>query len=132
MASSSDPAIQVEGLRELRRAVRKTGNADLRKALREAHKAVATLVAKRAKVRVPKKSRRLEKSITARGSQSSASVKAGSPTRVPYAGPIHFGWPARNIEPQPFLYDARDDRIRQVRQAYEENVSKLTEKLSTE
>jgi len=32
-------------------------------------------------------------------------VQAGRAS-VPYAGPIHWGWPARNIEPQPFLTDA--------------------------
>ena len=25
---------------------------------------------------------------------------------LPYAGPIHWGWPARRIEAQPFIADA--------------------------
>ncbi len=28
---------------------------------------------------------------------------------MPYAGPIHYGWPRRNIEPQPWLVNAAHD-----------------------
>lgn len=29
--------------------------------------------------------------------------------RVPYAGPIHWGWPSHNIEPQPWVSAAAED-----------------------
>lgn len=37
--------------------------------------------------------------------KTKAVIRAGS-ARVPYAGVIHYGWPARSIPAQPFLTDA--------------------------
>jgi hypothetical protein len=54
-------------------------------------------------------------------------VRAGR-TSVPYAGPIHFGWPAHNIEPTPFLYDALDQRRSEVIDLYEQRVGDLIRK----
>jgi hypothetical protein len=34
-----------------------------------------------------------------------AVVRAGG-ARLPYGGPIHWGWPARHLAAQPFLTDA--------------------------
>ena len=51
---------------------------------------------------------------------------------VPYAGPIHFGWPARNIEPQPFLYDALDDKADEVAHLYGLGIEVLVDKLDRE
>lgn len=48
---------------------------------------------------------------------------------VPYAGPIHFGWPARNIEAQPFLWEAADDESDRVVSVYEDEVSKIVRKI---
>jgi len=45
----------------------------------------------------------LRASVRAGASRRSGYVKVGS-AKVPYAGPIQFGWPAHNIEPQDFLY----------------------------
>jgi len=48
---------------------------------------------------------RLASSIRAGRGKTKAVVRAGG-ARVPYAGVIHYGYPARNIEPQPFLLQA--------------------------
>jgi hypothetical protein len=32
---------------------------------------------------------------------------------VPYAGPIHWGWPARHIKAQPWIYDAAQNSAEQ-------------------
>jgi len=48
---------------------------------------------------------RLSSSIRAGRGKTKAVVRAGG-ARVPYAGVIHYGYPARNIEPQPFLLSA--------------------------
>jgi hypothetical protein len=64
------------------------------------------------------------------GHESSA-VTAGSRS-VPYAGPIHFGWPRHNIKPQPFLYDAADRRINDVVNVYEKRVDALVTRLDRE
>ena len=37
---------------------------------------------------------------------------------MPYAGPIHWGWPAHHIEAQPFLSDAAKATEPQWRSEY--------------
>lgn len=128
-------AIRVDGLRELQAELRAVDRA-LPKQLREANKQAATVVADRAKVLVPVRSGRLRGSIGVRAGQRDAQVKAGSAARVPYAGPISFGWPGRPnrargwrggpIRPQPFLYEARDQRIGAVIAVYEKRINQLT------
>jgi hypothetical protein len=73
---------------------------------------------------VPRRSGLLESSIRSSGQASGGVVRSGS-VGVPYAGPIHFGWPGHNIEPQPYLYDALDDRASQVVDVYEQRVNGL-------
>lgn len=48
---------------------------------------------------------RLAGSVRPGATKTMAVVRAGY-ARVPYAGPIHWGWPKRNIEAQPFLSEA--------------------------
>lgn len=122
---------KVDGLKELQKEIRKTEDVELKKRLRLANKEAAQVVADQAKVEVPRRSGRLARSIGTQATQTSAFVKAGTAARVPYAGPIHFGWPKRNIRPQPFLYEAMDKRIGEVRKAYEKNLGKITKDLSS-
>jgi hypothetical protein len=44
---------------------------------------------------------------------------------VLYAGPIHFGWPARNIQPNPFIYEVLDGRRQEVYALYADRISQL-------
>ena len=122
---------KVDGLKALQKEIRQTEDVELKKQLRLANKEAAQVVADQAKVEVPRRSGRLARSIGTQASQTSAFVKAGTAARVPYAGPIHFGWPKRNIRPQPFLYEAMDKRIGEVRKAYEKNLGKITKDLSS-
>ena len=122
---------KVDGLKALQKEIRKTEDVEMKKRLRLANKEAAQVVADQAKVEVPRRSGRLARSIGTQASQTSAFVKAGTAARVPYAGPIHFGWPKRNIRPQPFLYEAMDKRIGEVRKAYEKNLEKLGKGLSS-
>lgn len=95
--------VRVEGASRLRRTLRDAGD-DLTD-LKDAHRAAA-LIAARAAVRfVPWRTGRLAGSIGWRGTASAGTIRAGTRSRVPYAGPIHWGWPKRGIEPQPFLTD---------------------------
>lgn len=117
--------IKVEGLTELRRALKQAG-ADFPRRLRGANKVAAGIVAKDAKSKVPVLSGRLQKSIGVRASSSSAFVKAGTASRVPYARVIEFGWPGHNIEPQPYLYPALQEKEPQVIETYEDLVDAIT------
>lgn len=123
------PAVKVTGAKELRKALKHMGD-DLSD-LTALHRELAEMVASAARQRAPRRSGALAGSIKGKGSTSRASVTAGSRT-VPYAGPIHFGWPARNIAPQPFLYDALDSRKREVVSRYEDRVGDLVKRLDRE
>jgi hypothetical protein len=94
------PALQVDGARRLRAALRRAGVSVQN--LKDAHAAVAAQVAADARPRTPVRSGALRASLRSSGTQSAAIVRAGR-ARVPYAGPIHFGWPGRNIAAQPWI-----------------------------
>ena len=95
--------VKVEGARELRASMKKAG-ADTND-MKTAHAAVARVVTAAAKSRAPKKSGRLAGSIRGSKAKASVTIRAGGAS-VPYAGPIHWGWPARNIAANPFISDA--------------------------
>jgi hypothetical protein len=102
------------------------------KDLREIHLAAAKIVEEVARERVPVRTGRLRRTIKASATRTRGVVSAGRNGIVPYAGPIHFGWPARNIEPQPFIYDALDARKDQIVRQYEERVGQLVERVGRE
>lgn len=109
-------AIEIEGLHKLRRALIKLDDA-AREDFKQAGYQAAEIVVNEAKRLVPVRSGKLGKTIRAHKVVSGAKVSAGR-TTVPYAGAIHFGWARRNIRPNPFLYDAADNRVNDVMNEY--------------
>lgn len=103
--------VRVEGLRELQRDLRRV-DTGLPRELRQAGLAAAEVVAQQARVLVPVRSGRLQRTIKARAQQRGASVKAGTAKTVPYAGVTEFGGavPAgsgtAHHTPRPFMYPA--------------------------
>lgn len=129
-AKGGRAGVEVEGGAQLRRAFKKLeGRAG---DLRPAHRAAAELVQDRADFLVPRQTGALGDSIKANVRRSGSSVIAGGTSLVPYAGPIHFGWRDRNIEPQPFLYDALDDRRDEIRDRYAAEVALMVRRFDTE
>lgn len=118
-------SIKATGVKELRRELRKMGN-DLED-LKALNLDVATLVSDRAKDIVPRRTGNLADTIRPAGTKTAGRVRAGF-KRVPYAGVIHFGWPARRIQPQPFLYDALDQRRNEVFNRYFDGIKKIQRK----
>jgi hypothetical protein len=110
-ANARRAALKVEGLRTLRRTLKEAGIG--LEDLRAAHAEVAQTVVRSALPRVPVYSGTraavrpgaLRESIRGSGTQGAAIVRAGKAS-VPYAGPIHWGWPSHHIKPNPFLWDA--------------------------
>jgi len=123
------PAIQVTGAKELRRALQHMGN-DLSD-LRSINLAAAKEVSDKAQDKAPHRSGTLAKSVRPTATKQSGKVVAGR-TRVPYAGVIHFGWPRHNIAPQPFLFNALDDRREAVADRYRERVDALVIRVGRE
>jgi len=103
---SARPAVEVDGLRTLRRSLKAAGLS--LQDLKDAHNEVAQLVVRAAAPHAPRRSGALVATDRGSGTQTAAVVRAGR-AAVPYAGPIHWGWPARGIRAQPWLYDAAVD-----------------------
>jgi hypothetical protein len=85
--------VKVEGARALRRALREAGD-DLSD-LKDIHFQVAQFVAEVAYGTAPRRSGDLAETIRPNASKTRARVAAGN-SKVVYAGPIHWGWPARS------------------------------------
>lgn len=102
--STRGPSLSVDGGRQLR-ATMKAAGVSLDD-LKDAHAAVAGLVHSVAQPQAPVGATgRLASSERPAGTKTAAIVRAGS-ARVPYAGPIHWGWPDRGIKAQPWIYEA--------------------------
>jgi hypothetical protein len=133
--------VRIEGAKELRRQLRQLEDAlDAQAAkgdLKEMNLDAARLVRSEALRLVPVRSGLLKSTIREAATQRNARVRAGF-KRVPYAGPVHFGWPTRPnpglgwrggpIKPNPFLYDALDRRRGEVFRAYAENMTRIIRK----
>lgn len=97
--------VQIEGMRNLRSTLRKSGD-DLTE-LKGVNAAAAGVAAGKAHSWAPVKSGKLASTVRSSGTKTAGIVRAGnnrkSSTGVPYSGPIHWGWPSRNIKANPFL-----------------------------
>lgn len=95
--------IKVEGAKQLRRSLKKAGD-DLSK-MKAAHAAAASIAAESARGYAPMgPTGRLIRSIRSSGTNTAGIVRSGYKS-VPYAGPIHWGWPGHNISANPFMSD---------------------------
>lgn len=121
------PQVEVKGAKELRKQLKAAGD-DLGD-LKATHKKVAQIVEFDALQLAPVVTGGLVGSIRASGTQTSAIVRAGRKS-VPYAGPIHWGWPARNITAQPFLVDAQEAKYEDWMQEYTQMVDKALNKVA--
>jgi len=88
VARASD-AITVEGLRELRSALRKV-DGEMHKMMRIAQNDAAQIVVNRAKPKIPVRSGRARNSVRVASTQTAARIRAGS-KRVPYYAWLDFG-----------------------------------------
>lgn len=120
--------IRVEGLAELRKELRRLADQDLKNELKDAHKAVSELIVKRALPKVPVLTGRLKASVRSLASQTAARGAVGG-KRLPYAPPIHWGWPAHNIPRRPFLLDALNESQSEGVDVYEQRLDRLLDKV---
>jgi len=118
------PAVRVENLGKVIRQM-KAIEPELVEELKAANRDIADKVTTTAKVLAPRKSGKLSNSVRPGATARTGLVRAGS-KRVPYAAVQHFGWAKRNIKPDPFLYDALDDRRDEVEAAYLAAITKIT------
>lgn len=118
--------IRVEGLREVVRDLQKLGTEA--KDLKDAFKGIGNLVADEAKSLAPKLSGALAGSIKASNTKNKSDVRAGG-AKIPYAGVIHYGWPAHGIEPHSFLTTAAGNKQREVVERLDDELHGIIKKL---
>lgn len=121
------PQVEVKGAKELRKQLKAAGD-DLAD-LKATHKKIAQIVEFDALQLAPVVTGGLVGSIRASGTQTAAIVRAGRKS-VPYAGPIHWGWPTRNITAQPFLIDAQEAKYEDWMSEYTQLVDKALDKIA--
>lgn len=118
--------IRLDGGRELRAGL--AGIEDGINDLKAAHKEAAAIAAHASAALAPSRSGQLRRSIRAAGTARAGIIRAGT-KRVPYAGPIHWGWAKRHIKGAFFLSDgARNSEGRWI-QIYEDHLDQLVNKL---
>jgi hypothetical protein len=115
-------SVKIEGARELRRTLKRAGvNLD---DLKDANQAAGNIVAAAGRTSAPRRAGRLGNSVRASRAAASATVRAGG-AAVPYAGVIHWGWPAHHIGAQPWLSEAATRTEPAWLAAYEAGVAKV-------
>jgi len=129
LSKSREGEVKIENLAKVRRQLKKLSSDVDYRAMEflPVNKSIAAAVLGDAKAYVPIESGTLSGTMRDAATKTSARVKAGSKA-VPYAGPIHFGWPLRRIKPQPFFYDAIDKRREDIKRRYDGLVKDLIKK----
>lgn len=117
--------VAVEGMRELVRDLVKAGVdvEDLKDVMGEVAKVGAYVAANLA----PSRSGALARTVRGNRAKGRAVVTAGR-ARVRYAGPINYGWPARNIRPARFLQKTDAVMEKRAPEIFEKGIAKIFEK----
>ena len=105
-AGAGRTRIEVVGGRQLRASLKRCG-ADLDDLTDASTSGSERRRSSRGSTR-PRRTGALAATVRGSGTKTRAVVRAGY-ARVPYAGPIHWGWPAHGITAQPWLVDAAVD-----------------------
>lgn len=92
-------AVEVEGLRKALREMEKLG-VDVED-MKDVFAGIADEASRVMEGLTPRASGALRASIRGNRAKNKAVVRIGK-ARVPYAGPINYGWPKRNIRPANF------------------------------
>ena len=91
----------VQGARQLRASLRRS---QVRASQMTAvNRAAASVVVGAARGPAPRRTGRLAASVRTAGTTPTRAVISAGRASVPYAAPIHWGWPARDIPAQPWL-----------------------------
>jgi hypothetical protein len=120
---NGDVRLRVEGLGKTLRQLSKAGAdaQDMKDLMHE----IGMMVVRAAKPTTI--SGKLSNSMRAGRGKTKAVVRAGG-ARIPYAGVIHFGWPARNIAPNPFFQRALVARRGAAIQKLERGIGEILRK----
>jgi len=118
---ASSVGFRVQGLSQVVRALKALGLEvdDLKAAFAK----IAAEGAQAASGHAPRRSGRLASDIRGNRAQSKAVVTAGRGS-VPYAGPINYGWPRRNIAASGFMQAADEQMQPKALQLLEDEINR--------
>lgn len=117
--------VHIEGLNELNRELQRLGvEVD---DLKDVMASIAQLGTEEANLRVPRRTGRLAASIRGNRAKGKATIMAGR-SSVPYAGPIEFGWPGRNISAAKYMTGAADKLAPRLPDMFEDGINDIIRK----
>lgn len=89
--------------------------------LKRANREVGTFINGNAAPTAPRRTGALAASTRPNAAATNVAIRS----RLPYAGPIHWGWPARNIEPQPWLWATATGTQDEWLPKYEDEIQRI-------
>jgi len=113
--------ISIQGVKEVTDSLNKMAR-DLESNI-ELNKELSTTLSQKASAMAPKLTGALASSVIGNPSAEKAQILAGS-AAVPYAGVQEYGWPERNIRPQPYLNPAVNDNMGYIIEKYNDSIQK--------
>ena len=129
---SNKSLIAAGGAKELAMSLRRLGDKELSAEMKAASKAAAEKIVPYAQRRAPVQSGKLRTSIKADATRSIAKIKAGSPSRVPYARAIHSGRYVRatgqRTKGVPYIRKAIPEAWPELVKAYTKGLNRVAEK----
>ena len=121
--------VEVVGLKRLRATMKAAGLdvRDLRDLNRKAANVAAPFVRARTPVGPPENGH-LKDTVRAGGSGKAGVIRVGGKAK-PYAGPIHYGWPARNNKANPWVANAAAHSERAWLSVYEAGIQDILDRI---
>ena len=117
--------ISISGVKEVTDTLKKLGR-DLESNI-ELNKELSTTLSQKASAMAPKLTGELASSVVGNPSAEKAQILAGS-AAVPYAGVQEYGWPERNIRPQPYLNPAVKNNMGYIIEKYNDSIQSAIKK----
>lgn len=93
----------------------------------ELNKELSTELSQKASAMAPRLTGALASSVKGNPSNEKAQILAGSNV-VPYAGVQEYGWPAKNIQAQPYLRPAVFDNMDYIVEKYNKYIESIVKK----
>ena len=128
--------VRVEGVRELRAALRRAGQS--LDDFKDTNERVARIVVTEVQRRAPRRTGRLARSARPSKSATRATVSAGG-ARVPYANAVHWGVGPRpgrrgphNIRRNPFVWDSIEETEPRWLKEYQAAVEKIADQFNNQ
>jgi hypothetical protein len=125
--ASSAIGVKVEGLNQIVRGLQSMGVEV--EDLRDAFGRIAEEVKPDYVAATPRKTGRLAGDYRASKTKGKANLYVGRAS-IPYAGPINYGWPARNIAASNFVARGDETAAPKASASLEEEISALIQKLN--